>query len=151
MPKVDTKKRAEVLALQAAIMLVAEPEEALDEWLRGNQTKRERKEMLRQLVLVAKASRHNLHVADDSLAEQKRLRARDVAGYEAERTRILDQTRKLEDDWNKLTDKCEHQTRQIEALLQVVNCQSEVQYANVALATAMITATGLGIAVKSSG
>jgi predicted ArsR family transcriptional regulator len=148
MPKKTKKSSVELVQLQPAVVLVQGTEADFEAWLEDNTSLRARRQMLYHLLYVAKAYQHNVRVADDALTEQKALRARDAEGYEAERSRILEQADKMADAWNKLMNDNKHLSEQLEALTAVVYCQEQAQAAVTELAAAVIKAVELGIPLK---
>ncbi len=142
------KSTVEMLSLEPAVALVEGTEADFEAWLKANTSQRARRQMLGQLLYVAKAYQHNVRVADAALTEQKALRARDVEGYEDEKVRILEQADKMADDRNRLMNENKHLSEQLEALMAVVYCQEQAQAAVTELAAAVIKAVGLGIPLK---
>lgn len=148
MSKRTKKESLEILPPIASVALVQGTEADFEAWLKDNISLRARRQMLGELLYTAKAYLHNVRVAEDALTEQKALRARDAEGYEAERSRILEQADKMADAWNKLMNDNKHLSEQLEALTAVVYCQEQAQAAVTELAAAVIKAVGLGIPLK---
>ncbi|MCU0678415.1 MAG: hypothetical protein MUF19_02395 [Candidatus Pacebacteria bacterium] len=145
MPKKTKKSLVELVQLQSVVALVEGAEADFEIWLKDNTSQRARRQMLFQLLYVAKAYQHNVRVADDALTEQKALRSRDAEGYEAERSRFLEQADKMADAWNKLMNENKHLSEQLEALTDVIRCQFRAQAIAGELSVAVTKAAGLGI------
>jgi predicted ArsR family transcriptional regulator len=145
MPKKTKKNLVELVQLQSVVALVEGAEADFETWLKDNMSQRARRQLLYQLLYVAKAYQHNVRVADDALTEQKALRARDAEGYEAERSRFLEQADKMADAWNKLMNENKHLSEQLEALTDVIRCQFRAQAIAGELSVAVTKAAGLGI------